>query len=102
MTLSRKQTTYLRRLAHPLSAIVTIGGSGLTDAVMSELESTLDYHELLKIRIASDNRDMRKKLAQDICSATKAELVQQIGKVLIIFRPSEKQKIKIPTDNSTS
>lgn len=97
MSLTRKQTTYLRSLAHPLSAIVTIGGSGLTEAVMAELESTLDYHELMKIRISTDNRDLRKKLAQDICSATNAEKVQQIGKVLIIFRPSEKHKIKLPT-----
>ena len=97
MSLSRKQTTYLRGLAHPLSAIVTIGGSGLTEAVLAELESTLEYHELLKIRISTDNRDLRNKLAQDICSATNAEAVQQIGKVLIIFRPSDKQKIKLPT-----
>ena len=97
MSLSRKQTTYLRGLAHPLSAIVTIGGSGLTEAVLAELESTLEYHELLKIRISTDNRDLRNKLAQEICSATNAEAVQQIGKILIIFRPSEKQKIKLPT-----
>jgi RNA-binding protein len=97
MSLSRKQTINLRSLAHPLSAIVTIGGSGLTEAVLAELESTLDHHELLKIRISSDNRDLRNKLAQDICSATNAEAVQQIGKVLIIFRPSDKQKIKLPT-----
>ena len=97
MSLSRKQTTYLRGLAHPLSAIVTVGGSGLTEAVLAELESTLEYHELLKIRISTDNRDLRNKLAQEICSATNAEAVQQIGKILIIFRPSEKQKIKLPT-----
>ena len=97
MSLNRKQTTYLRGLAHPLSAIVTIGGSGLSEAAMVELESTLDHHELLKIRISTDNRDLRKKFAQEICSATNAELVQQIGKVLIIFRPSEKHKIKLPS-----
>lgn len=97
MSLNRKQTTYLRGLAHPLSAIVTIGGSGLSDSVMAELETTLEHHELLKVRISSDNRDLRKKFAQDICTATGAEEVQQIGKVLIIYRPSEKQKIKLPS-----
>ncbi|NOY16093.1 MAG: YhbY family RNA-binding protein [Gammaproteobacteria bacterium] len=96
MSLNRLQTSYLRGLAHPLSAAVSIGASGLTDAVMSELESTLKYHELLKIRIATDNRDLRKKLIQDICSSTSAELVQQIGKVAVIFRPSKKNKIKLP------
>jgi len=97
MSLNRKQISYLRGLAHPLPPIVSIGGSGLTDAVMTELESTLEHHELLKIKIATDNRDLRKKFVQDICSSTSAELVQQIGKVAVIFRPSEKHKIKLPT-----
>ena len=96
MSLNRKQVTYLRGLAHPLSAMVTIGGSGLSEAVMAELESTLDHHELLKIRISTDNRDLRKKFAQEICSTTGAELVQQIGKVIIIYRPSDKHKINLP------
>ena len=97
MSLNRKQTTYLRGLAHPLSPMVTIGGSGLSEAVMAELESTLEHHELLKIRISTDNRDLRKQFAQEICSATNAQEVQQIGKVLIIYRPRVKNKIKLPS-----
>ncbi len=96
MSLNRKQTTYLRGQAHPLSAMLTVGGSGLSESVMAELESTLNHHELLKIRISTDNRDMRKKLAEEICSKTGAELVQQIGKVIIIYRPSDEHKIKLP------
>ena len=96
MSLNRKQTTYLRGLAHPLSAMLTIGGSGLSESVMAELESTLTHHEILKIKISSDNRDLRKKFAEEICTATGAELVQQIGKVIIIFRPSDEHKIKLP------
>ena len=97
MSLNRKQTAYLRGLAHPLTAIVTIGSSGLSDSVMAELESTLEHHELLKVRISSDNRELRNKFAQDICTATGAEAVQQIGKVLIIYRPGKKHKIKLPS-----
>jgi len=97
MSLNRKQTTYLRGQAHPLSAMLTVGGSGLSESVMTELESTLNHHELLKIRISTDNRDLRKKFAEEICSKTSAELVQQIGKVIIIYRPSEEHKIKLPS-----
>ena len=96
MSLNRKQTTYLRGLAHPLSAMLTIGGSGLSESVMAELESTLTHHEILKIKISSDNRDLRKKFAEEICASTMAELVQQIGKVIIIYRPSDEHKIKLP------
>lgn len=95
MPLTRQQIKHLRGLAHPLPPIVTIGGSGLTEAVMAELETTLEHHELMKIKISSDNRDLRSKFARDICKATGAETVQQIGKVLIIFRPSGKHKIKL-------
>ena len=97
MSLNRKQTTYLRGQALPLSAMLTVGGSGLSESVMAELESTLNHHELLKIRISTDNRDLRKKFAEEICSKTSAELVQQIGKVIIIYRPSEEHKIKLPS-----
>jgi RNA-binding protein len=96
MPLNRKQTSYLRGLAHPLSAMLAIGGSGLSDSVMAELDSTLTHHELLKIKISTDNRDLRKKFAEEICSASGAELVQQIGKVIIIYRPSDEHKIKLP------
>ncbi len=96
MSLNRKQISYLRGLAHPLPAIVSIGGSGLTEAVMAELESALEHHELLKVKLATDNRELRKKFVRDICSSSSAELVQQIGKVVVIFRPSKKHKIKLP------
>ena len=96
MSLNRRQISYLRSLAHPLPQIVTIGGAGLSDSVIAELESSLQHHELLKIKISSDNRELRKKIAQEICSATGAEMIQQIGKVAIIFRPGEKHKIKLP------
>ncbi len=96
MPLSRKQTSYLRGLAHSMPASVSIGGSGLTAAVMAELESTLEHHELIKIKIASDNRDLRKKFVKDICESTEASLVQQIGKVAVIFRPGDQKKIRLP------
>ena len=96
MSLNRRQISYLRSLAHPLPSVVTIGGAGLSDSVIAELESSLQHHELLKIKISSDNRELRKKIAEEICSSTGAEMVQLIGKVAIIFRPGEKHKIKLP------
>lgn len=96
MSLNRKQISYLRGLAHPLSAAVSIGGSGLTEAVMAELETTLEHHEIVKIKISTDNRELRKQYVQDICASTSAELVQQIGKVAVIYRTSDKHKIKLP------
>ena len=96
MPLSKKQNSYLRGKAHALHYTVTVGGSGLTDAVLSEIENTLSHHELIKIKISSENRDIRDAVSREICQQTDAEYIQQIGKMLIIYRPGEKQKITLP------
>ena len=96
MALNKKQINYLRSKAHPLHQAVTVGGSGLTESVLAEIESTLAHHELIKIKIASDNRDIRNRISDTICQHTGAENVQRIGKVLVIYRPGEKHKIRLP------
>ena len=96
MALNRKQISYLRSKAHPLHQTVTVGGSGLTDAVLAEIESTLAHHELIKIKIASDNREIRDRIADAVCERTGAENVQRIGKILILYKPGEKKRISLP------
>jgi RNA-binding protein len=96
MALNKRQISYLRGKAHTLHQTVTIGSSGLTDAVLAEIKSTLSRHELIKIKIASDNREIRNTIANTVCRQTGAENVQRIGKILIIFRPGEKKRITLP------
>ena len=78
----------LRALAHALKPVVIIGQAGLTGAVMAEIELALDSHELIKIRIRSDDREMRKQIGTEICNATASERVQTIGQILVIYRRS--------------
>ncbi|MDP3008277.1 MAG: ribosome assembly RNA-binding protein YhbY [Methylococcales bacterium] len=75
----------LKSEAHSLNPIVTIGQSGLTDAVLAELELALDHHELLKVKIRAE-RDDRKVISEKICTSTGAELIQSIGQVIVIYR----------------
>lgn len=75
----------LRAEAHDLKPVVIIGQSGLTDAVLNEIEIALDYHELIKIKIRAD-RDERKQISELICTSTKAELIQNIGQIAVIYR----------------
>ena len=56
MRLTEPQKKFLRGLGHPLKPLVTIGEAGLSDAVLSEYESTLDHHELMKIRVRVGDR----------------------------------------------
>ncbi len=100
MKLNSKQVSHLRGLAHSLSPVVMIGNQGLTENVIKEIELNLNAHELIKVQVAGDDRDMRKTMFQDICEKTNAIAVHHIGKQLVFYRASEtvkeKAKIHIP------
>ena len=73
-----------------------IGGGGLTSEVLQEIDANLKSHELIKIRVHGDDRDARESMLGEICEATGAAPVQEIGKLLVIYRPkpAEEQKKK--------
>ena len=75
----------LRAEAHTLKPVVMIGQSGLTAAVLAEIEQALDSHELIKVKIRAE-RDERKLISEKICTDTGAELIQNIGQIAVIYR----------------
>ena len=94
--LSNNQKKYLRGIAHGLNPMIMIGASGITESLMAELENTLEHHELLKIKIANDDREERKAFIQHIVDETGALLVQTIGKTLVIYRQNEETELPLP------
>ncbi len=99
-TITPKQITHLRGLAHNLSPVVMIGGQGLSDNIFKEIELNLNAHELIKIKVAGDDRDARKAMYQTIIDQTGAIGIHHIGKQLVFYRASdtvkEKSKVEIP------
>jgi RNA-binding protein len=87
--LSPSQRKSLKARAHPLDPVVTIGGKGLTDEVLAEIDRALQAHELIKIRAAALERDEREHALTAICEKTGAQAVQHIGKVLVLFRKND-------------
>jgi RNA-binding protein len=77
----------LRAEAHALKPVVIIGEAGLTPSVMKEISASLDSHGLIKVRVAGDDRDARVAMYEQICEDLKAQPVQHIGKLLVIYRP---------------
>lgn len=75
----------LRAEAHTLNPVVMIGQSGLTAAVLAEIEQALNSHELIKVKIRAE-RDERKVISEKICADTGAELIQTIGQIAVIYR----------------
>ena len=94
--LTPAERQYLKGLAHSLNPVVMIGNQGLTDPVMREISISLDAHELIKIRVQGDDREQRTSIMEQICDELDAAPVQHIGKLLVIWRPSDKEKVTLP------
>ena len=77
----------LRARAHHLHPVVMIGEAGLTPQVLREIDANLRSHELIKVRVLGDDREARTALVSSICGQTGAHAIQQIGKILVIYRP---------------
>lgn len=93
MSLNTDTKKRYRTIGHGLKPVVTVAGKGLTDGVITELQRALDDHELIKVKLAMEDREERKHVIAELCNQTGAELVQTIGKVVLIFREARKPKI---------
>ncbi len=71
-----------------------VGDAGLTEAVLREIEVHLKVHELIKIRVAGDDRDARAAMMETVCTTLDASSVQQIGKLLVVYRPKPPEDAK--------
>ena len=91
------QKKYLRKLGHQLKPVIFIGNSGLSESVLTELSSTINHHELIKIKIKASNRIIRDQIIDEICKKTATQLVTQIGGIALIYKKNpETPKIKLP------
>ena len=99
MPLSGKQRRYLRGLGHNLEPIVQLGKLGLTDAVTAAVDTALDEHELIKVRIGTECPDDRHDVAERLAPAVKSEVAQVLGRTLLLWRKRPKDsKIQLPKD----
>ena len=97
MNLNNKQKQYLKGLAHPLKPVVMLGNNGLTEGVLAEIEQALKHHELIKVKVAAEERETKTLIVDAIVRETKACNVQVIGNMLVLYRPStEDRKIILP------
>ena len=96
MILNKKQIQYLKGLAHSLKPVVLLGNNGLTEAVVAEIDFALNHHELIKVKIPTDDRETKALIVEAIYRETNSTKVQVIGKTLVVFRQGEEKKIRVP------
>jgi RNA-binding protein len=88
LNLTPHERSELRAAAHALRPVVLIGDNGLTDAVIKEITVHLQAHQLIKIRVAGDDRQARLTMLEQICDALDAAPIHHLGKILTIYRPN--------------
>ena len=82
----------LKASAHHLHPLVIVGQQGLTPQVLNQIDGRIRDHELVKVKIAVDDRVKRKEVVDSICQQLAAQLVQTIGKTATFYRQAHNEK----------
>ena len=90
--LTGKQKRYLRSLAHNIDPTFQIGKGGINENMIQQISETLEKRELIKIHILQNNFDDKNELANELSQATKSELVQVIGSMIVLYKESQENK----------
>ena len=85
--LTTRDRARLKARAHALEPVVHVGSTGVTDRLIAEVDRALTAHELIKVKIADDDRAARIAVGDEICARTAGAPVHRVGKVLIMWRP---------------
>ena len=87
MSLNTHQLKFLKAQAHSLKPVVLLGNDGLSDSVIKEIDSSIEHHELIKIKVNAG--DDRKEQAQMAADKVNAQLVSLVGRVAVLFRQNK-------------
>ena len=95
--LTGKQKRFLRAKAHHLSPIFQVGKGGVNENMVKQIQEALEVRELIKVSILQNCGDDRYDVAEALHKQVKAELVQVIGNVIVLYKESKEQKmIELP------
>ena len=89
-TLTASDKKQLRSIGHNLNPVVMIGDKGLSEGVMLELNRALEDHELMKVKVNVADPQERREVIEQLCTDSRAELVQAIGKIALLYRAAQK------------
>lgn len=88
LNLTPQERSELRSAAHALRPVVIIGDKGLSDAVFKEISVHLQAHQLIKIRVTGDDRELRLQILAQICETLDAAPIHHLGKILTVYKPN--------------
>ncbi|HFK9611899.1 TPA: ribosome assembly RNA-binding protein YhbY [Enterococcus faecium] len=92
MSLRGKQKRFLRSQAHHLQPIFQIGKGGINSAMIVQIEEALEKRELIKVSLLQNTDEIAEEAAQVLEKEIDCEIVQIIGRVIVLYKPSTKEK----------
>ncbi len=96
-SLTGKQKRFLRSLGSTLEPIVQVGKGVLAANLIQQVDEALEARELIKVRVLNNCGEEKERVAERLASATDAHVVQEIGHIILLFRPSKKKpQIELP------
>ncbi|MFD2728301.1 ribosome assembly RNA-binding protein YhbY [Enterococcus camelliae] len=95
MNLTGKQKRFLRSKAHHLNPIFQIGKGGINDAMLIQIGEALEKRELLKISLLQNTDEEASEVAEVLEEKVGCSVVQIIGRVLVVYKASSKQKNQV-------
>lgn len=97
--MTSKQRAYLKGLAMKMEPIFQVGKSSVTPELVQALDNALEARELIKITVLNNCMDDPREIAETIAGRTRSQVVQVIGKKIVLYRQAgkeEKRKILLP------
>ena len=99
MELTTKQRQYLKVKEAELKPVVMIGKNGITESVIEEIKSSIEHHELIKVKAKAEDREQRDELAQYLAEQSESTVVQFLGNNLTLFKQAKKNsKFSLPKE----
>ena len=95
--LTGKQKRYLRSLAHHLDPIFQVGKGGSNEHLIRHISEAIEKRELLKVSVLNNCMEDPREIGAELAEGTGAELVQVIGKTIVLYKESKDYKtIELP------
>lgn len=96
--MTSKQRAYLKGLAMTMDPIFQVGKQSLTPELTKAISEAITARELIKISVLKNCADDPREIADLVAERTRSQVVQVIGKKIILYREGkdEKKKIVLP------
>lgn len=96
-TMTSKQRAYLKSLAMNIEPIINVGKASVTPEIVTAVDEAIEKRELIKLGVLKNCMDDPRGIAETIAERTKSQVVQIIGKKIVLYRPNKKDpKIILP------